>query len=231
MKKLLAFLLLVLMISSCQDQDLSPTSVANSQGNKSSGDGLEVTPLDIISPLGYHQWPGVGDKGEGAGVALADLNGNGILDIVFMANDPGSSLNEFRWYVGYDLGTNGEPTTVSTVQSIAGLGNSAQGGGIALGDIDRNGTLDILLMHYDVGNPTNEFRYKIGWNINSQAAPTSWSNSIPPVAGLGNEAFGANVALADLDGNGVLDIALIHRDLNQQLRYKIGSNLSTSGTT
>ena len=230
MKTLPILLLSILIISSCSDQELNPTSAAS---NRSSSKDPGLSTASVIAPLGYHEWPGVGNQAEGAGVALADLNNNGILDLVFMANDIGNPLNQFRWYVGYDLGVNGEPTSTSLVSgqpaSTDGRGNTAQGAGVALGDIDRNGTLDILLMHYDVGSPTNEFRFKIGWNINAQAVPTSWT--IPKtVPGLGNDAIGANVALADLDGNGILDMVLIHRDSQtKQIRYKIGSNLSTAG--
>jgi hypothetical protein len=214
----------------CSDQDLTGRKQPPPVPAQATRDAV-ATPNTIVD--GYHLLPGVSGQADGAGIAAADINGNGIVDMIMMANDIGSPHNEFRYYVAYDLATNGEPSYLGSTVFVPGLGDAAQGAGIALGDIDKNGVLDLLLMHYDIGNGNNEFRYKVGWNIDGNAVASSWSVT-RYVPGDGFEAQGAGVVLLDFDGGGVLDLLLMSYNNPSganDFRYKIGSNLSISGWT
>ena len=49
------------------------------------------------------QIEGVGSVGDGAGLALADLDGNGYPEMVLMAYDNPDGGNSFRYRIGWDL--------------------------------------------------------------------------------------------------------------------------------
>ncbi|MBI2917723.1 MAG: hypothetical protein HYY01_06980 [Chloroflexi bacterium] len=120
----------------------------------------------------------LGNNHQGGGVALADINGNGKLDLLLMAIDDPSGRNEFRYYVGWDLDTAGPSKWSDKVAfSPTDIGNNHNGGGVALADINGNGKLDLLLMAIDDPSGANEFRYYVGWDfkakIPSSRVPTS----------------------------------------------------------
>jgi hypothetical protein len=174
----------------------------------------------------YTVVPGVGNEGQGAGIALYDINRNGILDMVLMAYDNPVGANTFRYKIGWDLSTAGVAASWSTNMQISGLGSEAQGAGVSIGDIDRNGTPDFVFMAYD-----GSFRYKIGWNFGTNGIAASWSGS--RTAGGVDKAEGADVVLADIDLNGKLDLVMMAYNDSEwnNFRYKVGWNLQTDGTT
>jgi len=189
--------------------------------------------LDLVSSARMypHMQSGFGEKGEGAGITTADINGNGIPDIILMAYDAPSGPNQFRYQVGFDLNVFGNATSWSNIKYISGVGDIGEGADLALGDVDRNGTLDLILMAYDAPSGPNYFKYKVGFNLNSNGDATSWSGMIQ-TSGLGNLGEGAGVSLTDLDHNGLLDIVLMAYDAPSGpnfIKYKVGYNLSTSG--
>lgn len=197
---------------------------------------ITVTDFSEDSCWGYNDQhiTGLGNEGSGADVVVYDINNNGIKDILFMAHDNPSGPNYYKYYIHFDVNNNGQPTSVSTTKIIAAGQSEVSGSGACIADIDRNGIPDLLLMCYDETVGTNTFVYKIGWNLNSSGDATSWSSNIN-VAGISAFGKGAKAALADIDKNGVLDIILMCADLpasgTGDLRYKIGWNLSSSGTT
>ncbi len=187
--------------------------------------------------LGWAWWQGaqitvdgVGWDAQGAGMEIADLNGNGTPDMVLMAYDAPPGANAFRYKIGWDLDASGEANAWSGYHEVAGVGDEGQGASVKVADLDNNGQLDMVLMADDNPPGANTFRYKIGWNLNT-GATANWSNTIT-VAGVGHETQGAGLELADLDGNGRLDMILMAYDNppgQNTFRYKIGWNLSNSG--
>ncbi|MBI2916501.1 MAG: VCBS repeat-containing protein, partial [Chloroflexi bacterium] len=126
-----------------------------------------------------HAPSGMGDQHDGGGVAIADIDGNGTLDLLVMAIDDPSGANEFRFYVGWDLNKDtGVPASWSekTTFKPSGMGDSHQGGGVAIADIDGNGSLDLLLMAIDDPVGQNVFRFYVGRDLNKvTGVPASWS--------------------------------------------------------
>jgi len=55
-------------------------------------------------------------------------------------------------------------------------------------------------MAYDNPGGQNNFRYKIGWNLDANGIASSWS-FLTMVDGLGWEGQGAGIAIHNLDGN------------------------------
>jgi hypothetical protein len=66
-----------------------------------------------------------------------------------MVYDAPEGENSFRYQIAFDLQSNGNYLSLSPVYEVPGLGHDGDGAGVAVGDIDNNGTLDILFMALD----------------------------------------------------------------------------------
>ena len=202
------------------------------------GDEIEhQTILAVGTP--YIQVPGVGDLGQGAGIAIGNIDNNPMPDIIIMAYDNSAGTNSFRYRIGWNLNRDGIPTTWSGAPNtpwsknieVAGVGNEGQGAGVLLIDLDGNGRPELILMAYDNPAGPNSFRYKVGMNLNISGIAASWSSTIE-VAGVGDEGQGAGVAFTNLDANPRPEIVLMAYDNPagpNSFRYKIGWNVNSSG--
>jgi hypothetical protein len=90
----------------------------------------------------------LGFSSAGGGAALADINGNGKPDLVLTNLDSPQGANAFWCHVGWDIDIDGKVTGWSSFTGPA-PGNITIGAGAAVGDIDKNGILDLLLMSVD----------------------------------------------------------------------------------
>ena len=183
----------------------------------------------------YVSVSGVGWEGQGAGIAIADINRNGKDDIILMAYDNPAGQNTFRYRIGWDVNfsTGNATSWTSNFITVNGVGGEGQGAGIEIADLDHNNIKDMVLMAYDNPAGRNNFRYKIGWNLRTNGQATSWSNTTM-IDGVGDDGAGAGIAIADLNHNGQLDMVLMANDLRQGINhfyYRIGWDLNNSGTT
>ena len=96
-----------------------------------------------------HQAPGVGNEGQGADAAIADINGNGRPDLLLMAVDNPAGENTLRYRVGFDLDGDGAAASWGEMFISPGMGSESEGGGVAIADINGNGQLDAIFMAYD----------------------------------------------------------------------------------
>ena len=84
-------------------------------------------------------------------------------------------------------------------------------------------------------NPSgeNQYRYKIGFNMNSSGIAAYWSGVIGH-KGAGHFSEGAGFAFGNLDGNPSKELILMSLDAPNgpnEIRYKVGFNLNSTGQT
>ena len=139
------------------------------------------------------------------GRQLTDVSGNGQLDLlVFHLDNPGGD-NHGYYRIGWNLNAAGTPTGGwSSVVPVPGwFGWENQGAGVALGDTNGNGRLDLVAFHLDNPAGENHGHYRIGRDLNTNGLVTGgWSNVIALPGWFGAEDQGAGVALANIGGAG-----------------------------
>ncbi|WP_417915660.1 hypothetical protein [Candidatus Electronema sp. JM] len=176
-----------------------------------------------------------GAEDQGAGVALADINGNGIVDLlVFHVDNPGGD-NHGYYRIGWNLNEAGDVTGGwSPVKAVPGwFGWENQGAGVALADINGNGSQDLIVYHIDNPGGENHGYYRIGWNLNAAGDVTGgWSNIKAIPGRFGSEDQGGGIAIADLNGDGKPELIVFHIDNpggDNHGYYRIGWSLNAAG--
>ncbi len=145
------------------------------------------------------QSAGVADTGDGNGVAFGDYDNDGDLDI-YLANNRGGPNRLYR--------NNGDGSFIDVGQS-AGVADTGWGQGIAFGDYDNDGDLDIYLANTS-GGPNRLYRNNRDGTFTDVAAMVG-------VADTGN---GNGVAFGDYDNDGDLDIYLVNAGLQPNRLYR-----------
>jgi len=137
------------------------------------------------------------------GLALADFNGDGLLDIAAVNGDPGQLLiliNQGEHFAPFQ----GEGRFVEFPGGIIPVGSSASG--IAIGDLDGNESSDIVISHHD----SNEVAVILsnGDGTFEPVRQAAVAERIEPAP------HAHNLALADLNNDGDLDIVVAQADAN-----------------
>lgn len=153
-----------------------------------------------VSDVSFIYWGGIegfsnGDRTDvptrGAkGVAIADLDQDGALDLIF-ANGSGDAGGSFIYMGGSEGFANASsgPVILETRRPV----------GVAVGDLDRDGHLDLVFANSE-RDRDGTARTTIYWGSR---------NGYSGARRLALPADGASgVALADLDGNGYLDLVV-----------------------
>ncbi len=176
-----------------------------------------------------------GSEDQGAGVALADINRNGLVDLlVFHVDNPGGE-NHGYYRIGWNLNTAGDPAGGwSPVKAVPGwFGSEDQGAGVALADINGNGWQDLIVYHIDNPAGENHGYYRIGWNLNAAGDVTGGWSAIKAIPGwFGSENQGGGIAVADLNGDGRPELIVFHIDNpggDNHGYFRIGWNLNAAG--
>lgn len=195
---------------------------------KPDGHYNSLSSLNTLDELGFFY--------DGAGIDICDINKNGTPDLLMMVYDAPEGENSFRYQIAFDLQSNGNYLSLSPVYEVPGLGHDGDGAGVAVGDIDNNGTLDILFMALDAPSGKDKFVYEILPNIdkygNSYAKPIytpRFPNSLSPC----DTGQGAACSLYDLDNNGFLDAIFVAieniKGKSNSWKYVTGHNLNKQG--
>ena len=141
--------------------------------------------------------------GRGLGVAFIDLNADQFVDI-YVANDGDPN---FAW-INDGSGRFEERAQVLGL-AVNGYGQPEAGMGIALGDYDENGTVDILVTH--LVQESNTLYRQVSPGIFEDG--TAGSGLGP--ASFNSTAFGT--AFADLDGDGDIDLLTVNGRVTRAL--------------
>ncbi|HYF92236.1 MAG TPA: FG-GAP-like repeat-containing protein [Symbiobacteriaceae bacterium] len=177
-----------------------------------------------------------GPEHQGGDIAVADINGSGRPDLVVFKLDNPNGENRGYYRVLWDLDSDGKvlPSNWTEWIPVPGWwGAESMGAGIALADISQNGQPDLLIFHIDNPHGENRGYYRIGWDLDGEGHATGgWTEPIPIPEWWGEETRAAGVAMADINGNGQLDLVVFHIDKPHGANrgyYRIGWNLNAKG--
>ncbi|MCH9681650.1 MAG: hypothetical protein K0V04_09470 [Deltaproteobacteria bacterium] len=137
------------------------------------------------------------EDAEGGGIALADVNANGVLDLIVLHVDDPSGPNQAYYRVGFDLDQNGNVAGGWTeLFEITGqLDSDTDGGGIAVADLNGNDALDLIVLH--VEDPDGDARglTQIGWDLDTNGEVAIWAPPalMPGSFGVSNQGAGLEV--------------------------------------
>lgn len=195
---------------------------------KPDGHYNSLSSLNTFEELGFFY--------DGAGIDICDINKNGTPDLLMMVYDAPEGENSFRYQIAFDLQSNGNYLSLSPVYEVPGLGHDGDGAGVAVGDIDNNGTLDILFMALDAPSGKDKFVYEILPDIdkygNSYAKPI-YTPRFPDSLSPCDTGQGAACSLYDLDNNGFLDAIFVAieniKGKSNSWKYVTGHNLNKQG--
>lgn len=162
---------------------------------------------------------GVGFEGNAMGLAIADVDGNGTQDLFFTAIFGRSNTCQGRpcaiIETGNRLFLNNGDRTFTDATDRAGVRDGAWGWGAAAFDANNSGAIDLVM--------TNGIRFDGDASSKAESEPWSdtpkrlWLNDgtgrfteVAQAAGITTLLPGSGLAVFDLNGDGALDIVMVH---------------------
>ncbi|MCO5171960.1 MAG: VCBS repeat-containing protein [Planctomycetes bacterium] len=157
----------------------------------------------INTGSGFSGPPGIvrslaANTGTPVDIALADLDRDGVLDVVLLTHTPATIQFWRGTLLGSVYSLPATPTLTSTLH-----GNLGTPGGFALGDIDRDGVLDVVVV-----SANQDRMHALRGQVTGAFAPHP-SQPIPFASGRA-----VDVRLVDLDKDGKLDIVAVRSGPN-----------------
>jgi hypothetical protein len=177
-------------------------------------------------------WPS--NDTQGAGIAIADLNGSGSLDLIVLVVDNAAQLNSASYRVGRDLNAAGQVTGGWLPwQSVPWFSWENQGAGVAVADLSGSGHPDIVIMAVDNGIMQNRGVYRVGRDLDHDGKVTNgWSDWVDMPGWFSWENQGGGVAVVDTTGSGHNDIIVFGIDNppgQNQAFYRIAFDVNADG--
>jgi hypothetical protein len=128
-------------------------------------------------------------------LAIADLDGDGLPDIVTVNNNYGTNQSVSLLRNTSSVGA----VSLAAHVDLAGLATSY---GLAIGDLDGDGKPDLAVSSFDYGQSVSVYR-------NTSTPGTLTTNSFASPADFSVGGWGNAVAIGDLDGDGKPDLAVV----------------------
>ena len=162
---------------------------------------------------------------------MADLNGDGRPDIVVLAVDGRDETNAGRYRVGRSLDASGAVSGGwgGWLQIPGWRFRSNADAAIALADLDGDGRPDLVVFAIETGARANRAHYRVGRSLDADGAVTGgWTpwTQIPDWSAKENS--GGEIALADLNGDGVPELIVVMADPDGG-HYRVGWSLDATG--
>lgn len=145
------------------------------------------------------------DGHQGAGITFGALDNDPRPDAILMVcADRGPSAT-YRYRAMRNWVGDGPLDEGPWIQ-IPAQGHLAEGGDVALVQLDGNPRPELVCMAYDAPAGDNGFRWKIGWNVNPNGATLRWADRREELLSGHALGEGAGFALAQLDADPRWDV-------------------------
>jgi len=174
-------------------------------------------------------------QNQGGDIAVADLDTDGQLElIVFMIDSP-PGQNQGYYRIGKRLDADGNVTGAwgPWIAIPDWFSWENQGGGIAIADLDNDGTPELIVLMVDNPVQANRGMYRVGKGLDADGNVTGgWSpwQDVPDWFSWENQ--GAGVTVTGPNGTGQRDLIIFQIDNppgQNQAFYKIGLNVDADG--
>lgn len=149
--------------------------------------------IDFVHRPVVHEQQYFMPRSVGSGVALLDFDNDGRLDLYFVQNSGPDPQSTNRLYRQTDHGF--VDVTAGSGTELAGMGM-----GVAAGDIDNDGRVDLIL---------NEYGRAVLLHNQSQGEQPRFVD-VSESAGIDNRLWGTSTCFVDYDRDGWLDIVLVN---------------------
>ena len=174
-------------------------------------------------------------ENQGCGVAIADLSNSGQKDLIVFMIDAPPGQNRGLVRIGRNVNPTGQVmgTWTPWIDIPDWFSWENQGGGIAVGDVDKDGKADLVVFMIDNGPAQNQGYYRVGKRLDADGnIKGGWGPWIPIPDWFSSENQYGSIAVADLDGDGTLELLVIMVDNPAQQNrglYRIGRKLDGNG--
>jgi len=176
-----------------------------------------------------------GDRNEGGGITIADIDGNGNPELIALSIDSLEGENSAYYQIGWDIDENGLSSNWTKGQSIPWQGKGQAGGGITARDINGDGIPDLIVFRIENPSGPNRGYYSIGhMDKTGTVPPSQWTDFVEIPHAFADSNEGGGITIADIDGNGEPELIVLSIDSLKgpnRGHYSIGWNIDEKGIT